>query len=77
MRLNREPPQSHKTETEQEDPEFYVLTASETKARIVDNEKGWAKIKWNAKTFEPDRRRWDRIADFLKTQNKPTHRETE
>jgi hypothetical protein len=62
-------PHSHKKEAEQEDPEFYVLTASDAKALIVDQETKWPKIRWVAEKFAIHRRRWDCIREFLKNSN--------
>ena len=46
------------------DPEFYVLSAKDAKALTLV--KGWSKILWNEKAFQPHRRRWDIVRQFLK-----------
>jgi hypothetical protein len=49
-----------------EDPEYYVLTADDAKSLIIDQEKGWTKIRWQKQNFEVHRRRWDLIMKFLR-----------
>lgn len=49
-----------------QDPEFYVLAADEAKTLVVVHETGWAKIRWLEHRFEPYRRKWSSIQDFLK-----------
>jgi hypothetical protein len=46
-----------------DDPEFYVLSAAD--AHAITTTKGWGKIVWQKEAFEPYRRRWNLIRDFL------------
>ena len=48
-----------------EDPEYYVLSAEAARALIAV--KGWSKIDWDKEKFEPHRRRWTIIHEFLKS----------
>jgi hypothetical protein len=65
VRLNRgyRYSSTSKRDREKEEPEFYVLNASEAIARAQT--KGWGKIVWRRDEFEQYRRRWDLIRDFL------------
>jgi hypothetical protein len=42
------------------------LAADEAKTLVVDHETVWAKIRWLEQRFEPYRRKWSSIRDFLK-----------
>ncbi len=48
-----------------QEPEFYVLSADDAQSLVVDQETGWAKIRWLEQRFEPYRRKWSPIRDFL------------
>jgi hypothetical protein len=58
-----------------EDPEYYVLSANNARSLIIDQERGWAKIRWQKQKFEDRRRRRDRIKKFLKMPE--THKTSE
>jgi hypothetical protein len=59
-----------KLESLPEEPEYYVLTAREAKKRATDVETGWDKIRWQEKDFEPHRRKWNIIREFLQIPEK-------
>ncbi len=42
------------------------MAADEAKTLVVVHETGWAKIRWLEHRFEPYRRKWSSIQDFLK-----------
>lgn len=48
-----------------QEPEYYVLTAKEAKHRVADRATGWDKIRWQEDDFEPHRRKWSIIREFL------------
>jgi hypothetical protein len=59
-----------KRELPSEDPEYYVLTADDARAIIVDQTTGWAKIRFKKENFILHRRKWDRVRRFLKMPEK-------
>ena len=48
-----------------QEPEYYVLTAKDARSRVADRATGWDKIRWQKKDFEPLRRDWSSIREFL------------
>jgi hypothetical protein len=48
-----------------QEPEYYVLTAKDAKNRVADRATGWDKIRWRKEDFEPHRRNWSIIREFL------------
>jgi hypothetical protein len=64
VRLNRDAPGK--------DPEYFVFTAHEADALIVDRDAGWGKIRWSEQAFEPHLSQWDRIGERLANSEKQT-----
>jgi hypothetical protein len=55
------------------EPEYYVLTAEEAKRRVAVCATGWVKIRWQEDDFEPHRRQWRIIREFLEVPEEPKH----